>query len=103
MRINVLQNLYAPNSVVLDFLANSTKTSRNTLRTISGLDGDAFNPIFSKLVAHKFVRLEMDNVYPTEKFRRALNSIDKTLKVMNDNLIKDGGLSEYNLKGGQNG
>lgn len=101
--INVLQNLYAPNSVVLDFLANSTKTSRNTLRTISGLDGDAFNPIFSKLVARKFVRLEMDNVYPTEKFRRALNSIDKTLKVMNDNLIKDGELSEYDLKGGQNG
>ena len=45
----------------------------------------------------------MDNVYPTEKFRRALNSIDKTLKLMNDNLIKDGELSEYDLKGGQNG
>lgn len=101
--VQTLQTLYPANSVVLDFLDNQTRTSRNTLRTISGLDGDLFNPIFSKLVANKFVRLDMDNVYPTEKYRKTLNRVDKTQTLMKDDMVNDNKSSDYNLKEVNNG
>ena len=75
--IEELQKLYPANAVTIDFLSSTSKTSRNNLRTISGLDGDRFNPIFSKLVMKKFVRIEMDYVYPTEKFRKAYRELNK--------------------------
>lgn len=86
--IESLQALYPANNVMLDFLGTTSKTSRNNLRTISGLDGDRFNPIFSKLVLHKFLRIDMDNVYPTEKFRKAYSAIDKNFVTTTDSLIK---------------
>lgn len=72
-----LQHLYPANAVTIDFLSSTSKTSRNNLRTISGLDGDRFNPIFSNLVMKKFIRIEMDFVYPTEKFRKAYRALSK--------------------------
>lgn len=98
--VKLLQNIYTVNSVTLEFLNNQTKTSRGTLRTISGLDGDAFNPIFSKLVANKFVKLDMDNVYPTEKFRKVYNIIDKTVALLGGNMVEDSSIKDFDLKGG---
>lgn len=99
--VKLLQNIYTVNSVTLEFLNNQTKTSRGTLRTISGLDGDGFNPIFSKLVANKFVRLDMDNVYPTEKFRKVYNTIDKTVTLLGSNMIEDSSIKDFDLRGGE--
>lgn len=99
--IDVLQKLYPANIVTIDFLASTAKTSRNSLRTISGLDGDRFNPVFNALLKGKFIKVEMDNVYPTEKFRKCYARIDKSFNTLGSSLI-DNTVIGYNLKEGGN-
>ena len=97
--VDTLQKLYPANIVVIDFLGSSSKTSRNSLRTISGLDGDRFNPIFNQLLKGKFIRVEMDNVYPTEKFRKCYSRIDKSFNTLGSSML-DNKITGYDLKGG---
>jgi len=74
----VLEKLYSANTVLIDFMFKQSRTSRNNLQTVSGLDRDKFSPIFNQLVSLRFVRIEMDTVYPTEKFRRTYPKINKS-------------------------
>ena len=97
--VDVLQKLYPANIVTIDFLASTAKTSRNSLRTISGLDGDRFNPVFNALLKGKFIKVEMDNVYPTEKFRKCYARIDKSFNTLGSSLI-DNTVKGYDLKEG---
>lgn len=76
--INVLQKMYAKNAVMLEELLKVSQISTINLRITSGLDGDKFNPIFSRLVKNKFLRLSGQSVFPTPKFRKAMLKIDKT-------------------------
>lgn len=75
--IQILEKLYPAHTVMMDFLSKQSRTSRNNLKTVSGLDGDKFNPVFNQLVSNKFIRIDMENVYPTEKFRRVYPQIKK--------------------------
>lgn len=77
-----LQKLYPANATLLEFINTVSSTSRNNIRVISGLDGDSFNGVFNRLVAHKFVRLTGENVMPTGKFRLAMTRVNK--KVTTD-------------------
>lgn len=79
--IKDLQDLYAHNSTFIDFIGTQNRTTRSNLLSISGLDGSKFSPIFNKMVACKFIRLNGDNVYPTNKFRKVYNSINKEFKT----------------------
>jgi hypothetical protein len=79
--INDLQSIYANNSTFIDFISTQNRTTRSNLISISGLDGNKFAPVFNKMVAHKFIRLNNDNVYPTNKFRKVYNLIDKSFKT----------------------
>lgn len=101
--IKDLQDLYARNATLFNFLNNQSKTTRSNLISISGMDGARFSPIFNRLVAKKFIRLNLDNVYPTEKFRKAYNRIDKSFTVDAGSLIytedkeeKENGVKFYN-------
>jgi hypothetical protein len=92
--IKELQELYSKNSTLFEWVNNSTVASRNDLRTISGLDGDSFNPLFNRLVALRLIRISGTKVFPTPKFRIGMRKIDKTIvqdtgKSMVD-LIKTG-------------
>lgn len=82
-----LQDLYARNATLFNFLNGQSKTTRANLSSVSGLDSGKFFPIFNKLVARKFIRLSMDNVYPTDKFRKAFNRIDRTFTADTGSLI----------------
>ena len=62
---------------MLDFLSGTSKTNRMQLRTVSGLEGDAFGSVFNALVKRKFVRINGDNIMPTVKFRESMQLIDK--------------------------
>ena len=84
--IDLLQALYPSNVVLLDFLSSQSKTSRNNLRAVSGLDGDRFNPIFNKLVLNKFIKIEMDSVYPTNKYRKTYPQLNPNLITVTDEL-----------------
>ena len=76
-----LQDLYAHNSTFIDFIGTQNRTTRSNLLSISGLESSKFSPLFNKMVACKFIRLNSDNVYPTNKFRKVYNLIDKSFKT----------------------
>lgn len=79
--IKNLQDLYAHNSTFIDFIGTQNRTTRSNLLSISGLESSKFSPLFNKMVAYKFIRLNNDNVYPTNKFRKVYNLIDKNFKT----------------------
>ena len=79
--IKDIQNIYNKHSTMLDFLSHQSSTSRGNLRSISGLDGDNFNPVFNKLVKYKLIRLMGEKVFVTEKFRLAINNINKSVHL----------------------
>ena len=79
--VKQLQDLYSNNSTFIDFISTQNRTTRSNLISISGLDSNKFSPIFNKMVACKFIRLNNDNVYPTNKFRKVYNLIDKSFKT----------------------
>lgn len=73
----ILEKLYPQNTVLLDFIFKHSRTSRNNLQTVSGLDRDKFGPVFNQLVSCHFIRMEMDVIYPTEKYRKTYPKISK--------------------------
>lgn len=79
--IKVLQSLYGNNSTFIDFISTQNKTTRSNLLSISGIEGNKFAVLFNKMVQFKFIRLNNDNVYPTDKFRKVYNLIDKSFKT----------------------
>ena len=79
--IKNLQSVYANNSTFIDFISTQNRTTRSNLMSISGLESSKFAPIFNKMVSYKFIRLNNDNVYPTDKFRKVYNRIDKSFKT----------------------
>lgn len=79
--VKELQKLYVANSVLFDYLAKQSATSRNDIAAVSGLDRDLFGPIFNKLVSHKFLRMTRDTIFPTEKFRKVYRALDKTKRL----------------------
>jgi glycosyltransferase involved in cell wall biosynthesis len=85
--IEDLQELYSRNATMFNFLNSQSKTTRANLSSVSGLDSSKFSPMFNKLVARKFIRLSMDNVYPTDKFRKAFNTIDRSFTSDTGSLI----------------
>lgn len=83
-----LEKIYPANTILLDFLSKQSRTTRGNLKTISGLEGDRFNPVFNQLVTYKFIRINMDTVYPTEKFRKVFPLINKRTTSSGVSLIE---------------
>ena len=71
--IKDIQPLYSKNSTLFEFFRTPTTTSRNNLRSISGLDADKFNYLFNSLVKLKLLRLSGETVFPTQRFRLAMS------------------------------
>lgn len=90
-----LQSLYAHNSTFIDFIGTQNRTTRSNLLSISGLESAKFSPLFNKMVAYKFIRLNNDNVYPTNKFRKVYNLIDKNFKTDIGNKVENSSGVEF--------
>lgn len=90
-----LQSLYAHNSTFIDFIGTQNRTTRSNLLSISGLESSKFSPLFNKMVAYKFIRLNNDNVYPTNKFRKVYNLIDKNFKTDIGNKVENSSGVEF--------
>lgn len=80
--IKIVQDIYPSNATMLEFLANQSRTTRANLQAISGKDRDGFSTIFNTLVRYRFIRINMESVYPTEKFRRVFPLANKTVGEM---------------------
>ena len=93
--IKNLQDLYAHNSTFIDFIGTQNRTTRSNLLSISGLESSKFSPLFNKMVACKFIRLNNDNVYPTNKFRKVYNLIDKSFKTDVGNKVSNSNGVEF--------
>lgn len=93
--INDLQDLYAHNSTFIDFISTQNRTTRSNLLSISGLDSNKFAPVFNRMVAYKFIKLNGDNVYPTNKFRKVYNLINKEFKTDIGNKIANSSGVEF--------
>jgi hypothetical protein len=78
----VAEELYPANTVLFEFLSKHSRTSRANLQAVSGKDRDAFNVVFNLLVRLKLVRLNMESIYPTEKFRKLYAIMSKTTGEM---------------------
>ena len=90
-----LQDLYAHNSTFIDFIGTQNRTTRSNLLSISGLDSGKFSILFNKMVAYKFIRISSDNVYPTNKFRKVYNLIDKEFKTDIGNKVENSSGVEF--------
>ena len=77
--VKEIQELYSKNSTLFEWINNSSSASRNDLRTISGMDGDSFNPLFNRMVSLKLVRISGTKVFPTSKFRVGMRKINKSI------------------------
>ena len=93
-----LQKMYPKNATLFDFLESQSTTSRTNLRTISGIENDQFYTLFNNITKLKFIRLVGDNVYPTKKFRTAMNKIDKNFRADLDSMVQ-AGTGKLKLKG----
>lgn len=75
--VKIMEDLYPANAVLIEFLSNHSRSSRANLQAISGKDRDAFGTIFNQLVQYRMVKIDMENVYPTEKFRKIYSVMNK--------------------------
>lgn len=87
--IKELERLYSKNATVLNTLNGASKTTRASLSSVSGLEPAKFAPIFNKLAASKFIKINIDNIYPTDKFRKAFGKINKNFTIDQGTLIGD--------------
>lgn len=80
--IKILQNLWSDSmyTKLIHSLENSSKINSRSLQTASGLENSDYNVAIAQLVSSNFLRLTQNDVIPAEKFRLALNKIDRKTK-----------------------
>jgi hypothetical protein len=82
--VKELQKIYNRHNTLLMFINGISRTSRANLASVSGLEMKSFALIFNKLVMLKMVKLNMDTVYPTDKFRKAYAKLKKEVSLSGD-------------------
>jgi DNA replicative helicase MCM subunit Mcm2 (Cdc46/Mcm family) len=88
--IERLEKMYAKNSIMLKYLFDNNRINRSGLRTVSGLTVDDFNTIFSQLVEHRFVRLDGDTIYTTERYRKTYSRMQRNFTTNTGEMIVRG-------------
>lgn len=79
--VSNLQDLFIQNPTLLLHLETSSETTRNNLQAISGFEPKDFSAYVNRLVANKFVRFHRHEIVPTEKFRKGMAQINRTVQV----------------------
>lgn len=87
--VKVLQSIFSKNATLINFISTISEANRSSLMSVSGLEGSKFYPVFNKLIANKFIRMSLDRVYPTDKFRKAYNKLDTSFTADTGSLIEE--------------
>ena len=75
--VNLLEKLYIKVPQLLIMLEQEAKPSRNTLMAAVGLDNQTYNGFMSQLIRGSFVKLNGNDVVPTERFRLGMRKINR--------------------------
>lgn len=79
--IKILQDIYKRTPLLLNALEKFGENSRQNLITMSGMQNEDFSKIMHLLSNEMFIRITGFSISPTERFRKGMAKIDKTIKV----------------------
>ena len=77
--INEITELYTRFPSLLTYLENNNNVAKNTLITVSGLDGLVFNEAIQRLSKNYFVTMTRDKIYPTPKYLMAMKKLRQSI------------------------
>jgi predicted transcriptional regulator len=75
--IHALQGMYNSHAVLLQQLEMSTEMSQRDMQMMSGLDQKEFTKVMNQLVQYSFITFPNAKALPTQRFRMAMNQINK--------------------------
>jgi hypothetical protein len=78
--VKTLEKLWMENQTILLHLENYSRTAQKNLQTLSGMDQSEFSNFMSRLVKDMFIQFDGYDIIPTERFRKCMQTIDRTLK-----------------------
>lgn len=86
-----LQILYDKSPTLVQHLESISKTSRNNLQAVSGLDGPDFTVTIKNLAKGNFIQFHNYDIHPTERFRKGAKKLkrDTSMKQMGSIMMGD--------------
>lgn len=77
--IDALQNLFNKAPEVLFHLEQASKTTRNNLQAVSGMDPTDFSKVIKSLAQSYFIQFHNYDIHPTERFRKGMKKINRKM------------------------
>ena len=87
---NIAQDLFAKNPTIMMFLENCSETSRNNLYAVSGWEQKEFSVFINQLVANYLIQWKGDRIIPTQRFRKAMTIVNRSVEISNGNDVFSG-------------
>ena len=85
--VKELQNLYAKNSTMFNFLEMSSGVTRATLRDVAGMSNDEFSIVLNEMSRLYLFQFNNGMIIPTERFRKGLGMINRQVKVERGSVV----------------
>lgn len=79
--IDVTQDMYTKSPGMILQLERSAGTTRNILQASTGMTADELNKGLTLLMRKKLIRMEGNEIYPTERFRKSVQKINRDTVV----------------------
>ena len=75
--VHNLQGIFDSHAVMLQQLEMATEMSQRQLSAVSGLDNKEFPKVINQMAKYNFIRWQGDKIVPTQKFRIAMQRVNK--------------------------
>ena len=79
--IELLQDLFIKSPTMLLHLELASSTTKNTLQAVTGMTNEEYNGIMNQLVIGLFVTFGKYEIMPTERFRKGMAAISRSVRV----------------------
>lgn len=84
----VLEELWATNSLLIDYLFKYTQTNKVNLQMVSGANIEDFNKIVHKLAKQNLIRIDKTSILTTNKFTKGYNNLNKEITINREVVFK---------------
>jgi len=75
--IDITQDMYTKSPGMIMQLERSAGTTRSILQASTGMTADELNKGLTLLMRKKLIRMEGNEIYPTERFRKSVQQINR--------------------------